>query len=147
MSDNKQENHQDTENQELSLIKKVELMNSLVTLIKDQEFINLIKTKDNGELMYKVFMDAATSEIEKLMGNKKEDIEDVNTIKTASRELQGVMDFFMNSKLIELLVILSKNMEAQEVAVRRPVQQQQTKNTQEPNNKTSKRPAQLLGIY
>lgn len=108
MSEDQKEQPQEVK-KEISVIEKVELMNALVKIIKDSEFIKLIKSKENGDLIYDVFYEAATRKITDLMDNKTEKKEDIHTISAVTKELQSTMDFFMNSDFITVLAALNNN--------------------------------------
>jgi len=96
----------------MSTIEKVQLMNSLVNIIKDKEFIQLVTGKENGELALKVFERAATQTIEMLMSDKQvEDREEeVDILNRACQDMNRTVDYFLNSELTQALILLANNL-------------------------------------
>ena len=143
----KEEKKEIEESKELSVIEKVELMNSLVHVIKDKEFIELLKSKENGELVYEVFKKAATDTIEELMGNKSGKKEDIQTVSSVAKELKSTMDFFMNSELINVLAMLNNNISNPQSSQARQMINKQPKETKQQSHRTNGIDRNSTGLY
>jgi hypothetical protein len=108
--DNKPEEQRD-EIASLSTFDKVTLMNDLVSLIKDSDFKNLVLSKSNGEIMFKIFKSSAEKVIERLMGASSEnDKQIVNALVVSEDYLRKIMTLFnslSSSNLVNVLGALN----------------------------------------
>ena len=96
---------------ELSVMEKAELAYALVNITKDEQFVQLLKSKPHGDLLLQVFIEAATDKINSLMGNKEGiNPKDVNTITATTRDLDKVVTFFLKSPLVDVLATLVRNL-------------------------------------
>lgn len=104
------------ENKKLNIIQKVKLMNSLVSLTEDQEFLKLIKSKPDGDLILDIFANAIESKLKTLMSGEDDDgnsiPESVDNLsektKLASEEMVRLIDGIRNISNSGILTELAK---------------------------------------
>jgi len=120
---------------DMSLIEKVKLMSDLANACQNTQVVEEIMKLQNGDRIFKIFVEAVDRELQDIMNGKKEDVpkEVINTVNMA-RQLQGTLTAFqtmvsgfMGTPLVQVLNMMNQNLGGKgfQVPQSQPQQQQQ----------------------